>query len=115
MEYDATGERPHWHCVLLVNRDAYYGIGRIGSDEMNMYDRIVAAWNSALGLVPGGDLGLVHIPHNPVYHLDRNSDGSDFRGLFYRLSYFAKARSKQYGGSVNAFGGSRIDPSLVGT
>jgi hypothetical protein len=115
MEYDQPGERPHWHCVLLVSREAYLGLGRIGSEEMSMYDRIVAAWNSALGLVPGVDSGLVHIPHNPVYHLDRNSDGSDFRELFYRLSYFAKARSKQYGGSVNAFGGSRIDPSLVGT
>lgn len=114
-EYDETGNRPHWHCVLLVNKDAYYGIGRLWAEEENMYKRIVAAWNSALGLLPGHDLGLVHVPDNPVYHLDRNSDGSDFSDLFYRLSYFAKARSKQYGGFINAFDGSRIDSSLVGT
>lgn len=114
-EYDETGNRPHWHCVLLVNKDAYRDIGRLKAEGENMYTRIVAAWNSALGLPPGQDFGLVHVPNNPVYHLHRESDGSDFRDLFYRLSYFAKERSKQYGGSVNAFGGSRIAPSLVGT
>ena len=114
-EYDETGNRPHWHCVLLVNKDAYYGIGRMGSGEENMYDRIVAAWHSALGLAPGSEPGLVHVPYNPVYHLDRNSDGSDFSALFYRVTYFTKARSKRYGGSTNAFSGSRVDPSLTGT
>lgn len=114
-EYDETGNRPHWHCVLLVNKDAYWGIGRLKSEAENMYKRIVAAWHSALGLAPGHDLGLVHVPNNAVYHLHRESNGEDFSNLFYRLSYFAKARSKLYGGSTNAFGGSRIDPSLIGT
>lgn len=41
--YDETGNRPHWHCVLLVNKDAPYGIGRTGSGVDNIYDRIAAA------------------------------------------------------------------------
>jgi len=107
-EYDHPGNRPHWHCVLLVNKDAYFGIGRLWSDQENMHKRITSAWNSALGITPEQGQGLAEAPKNPVYHLHRHSGGRDFTNLFYRLSYFTKMKTKQYHGSAHAFGGSSV-------
>ena len=107
-EYDQDDQRPHWHCVLLVNKDSYYGIGRLWSDEQNMYDRIASAWSSALGLTLEQGQGLVEAPWKPVYHIYRDGDGKDLAKLFFRVSYFAKMKSKRYHGRVNAFGSSGV-------
>lgn len=112
-EYDGTGNRPHWHCVLLVNKDAYFNIGRLCSDQENMHKRITSAWSSALGITPEQGQGLAHAPHNSVYHLYRQSGGWDFANLFFRLSYFAKKKTKQYHGSAHAFGSSSVDHPLI--
>ncbi len=44
------GGRQHYHLLILLNRDAYYTVGRLGSERVNMINRLQEAWASALGL-----------------------------------------------------------------
>jgi hypothetical protein len=64
-----------------------------------MYNRILFSWASALGFSVDGAMGLVHIPENPVYKLDRSSVtiNEDIHSVLYRLSYLAKLKTKPYG------------------
>lgn len=101
-----TSDSPHFHCLLLVNRDAYYAIGDIRSIRENMVNRIVAAWASALGMSWSDSYPLVHFPKRGVYRLDRG-DRKKFAKLFYRVSYLSKEVTKSYGNWVHAFGCSR--------
>lgn len=107
-EYDQSGGQPHWHCLLLVNKDAYYELGFFKSGNSNMYHRIASAWCSALGESVGQFEALVEVPNNPVYHIDRHDRNDAYADLFFRVSYFAKMKTKKYHGNVNAFGGSHI-------
>jgi hypothetical protein len=102
-EYGVEG-RPHYHFLLLLNRDAYHTLGFFNSQHENLYSRIVSAWESALRLTWDEALGLVQIPKNPTYHV-RNSN--EFADLFFRVSYMCKVKTKRYGGWEHAFGCSR--------
>ena len=98
--------RPHYHFVLLLNRDAYHTVGRYDSAQQNLYSRIHAAWASALGIPVYDVYGLVHIPVNAEYHLTRN-DPEDMGRYFRRVSYLCKAATKVYGNRCRVFGCSR--------
>lgn len=84
-------------------------MGRFDKTEGNMAARIKKAWASALGYHILDISGLVHFPVNPTYHLNQNSTSFSLEldELFYRVSYFAKAKSKNFGDYSNAFGSSR--------
>lgn len=115
----------HYHVAIFINRDAYFTLGKIRSQlgfgwedfphcveavtGVNMADRIVRAWASALGCYPEEVYRAVHFPKNCVYKIDRNSlDYNDqFQEVFRRLSYFAKADTKHYDDGSNWFGCSR--------
>ena len=111
----------HYHVALFVNRDAYFTLGLFKSgnqlsessisesDNTNMSDRIRMAWASALDLRLDETRGLVHFPKNPTYSLDVNDESFDdeFEEVFYRLSYFAKQRTKHYGNRTRNFDCSR--------
>lgn len=65
------------------------------------------AWLSALQLGPYPEYRtLVHIPDNPLYYLDANA--TDYRAVYdkltFRLSYFAKERTKSYSRDERSFG-----------
>src|SRR5690606_21120570 len=45
----STGNVQHYHVLILLNMDAYYTVGRLGSDRVNMVRRLDEAWASALG------------------------------------------------------------------
>lgn len=101
-----TGDSPHFHCLLLLNRDAYYVLGDIRSMQENLANRIGAALGRALGLPWAESHPLVHFPKRGVYRLDRG-DQAGFAKLFYRASYMTKEATKSYGDWVHAFGNSR--------
>lgn len=65
------GGRQHYHLLILLNRDAYYTVGRLGSERVNMISRMEASWAYALGLSVEQVCGLVHVPRNAVYRVDR--------------------------------------------
>jgi len=107
-ERDTSGN-DHFHCVIMVNKDAYGILGNFGNEEGNMAARIKKAWCSALGS-PGLVIdGLVHFSKNGTYYLDKNAKDKKEQeaALFYRLSYFAKNDTKVYGTGKRSFGCSR--------
>lgn len=107
--FDSCDGRPHFHVLLLLNRDAYRTLGSFDSQEENLYKRIRAAWARALGLPDELGSGLAHIPENPVYKLDRGDDQA-YGDVFYRASYLCKQVTKDCGceGRYHSFGHSRI-------
>lgn len=98
--------RPHYHLVILLNRDAFHTLGRFTSERSNMFNRLEEAWASALRLSREAVVGLVHIPENPVYRLSR-ADEEGQADFFYRASYLCKAATKTYGDRQHGFGASR--------
>lgn len=104
------GGRQHYHLLIILNRDAYYTIGRLGSDRVNMISRIEESWAGALGLPFDQVRGLVHIPKDAEYRIDLEirRDGIDgLLDLFYRASYLCKKATKSYGDRQRGFGTSR--------
>ncbi|HAS8502919.1 TPA: inovirus Gp2 family protein [Vibrio vulnificus] len=101
---------PHYHVALVLNRDAYFGFGRYGELNDNLAGKIYRAWASALALSPDSSMSLIHIPENPVYSLDKNSqDYPEQRNtVFHRLSYLAKFETKHYGNKGKNFATSRL-------
>lgn len=101
----------HYHVAIFLNYDVYKYFGIINSSNMNMYNRILYSWASALSYSVDDARGLVHIPYNSVYKLDRNSITiiEDIHSVLKRLSYLAKLRTKPYntGSRVRFFGTSR--------
>ena len=98
--------RVHFHVALLLNREAYFGLGQFNSDMPNMANRIKQAWASALGLALVQSNGLVHFPDNAVYHFSRDTP-QDIAAFFHRTSYLCKLNSKQFGLGHHGFGASR--------
>ena len=105
-ESSTTG-RVHYHIALFLNNDAYAFLGKFDLEKNNMYSRIYQAWGSALQTHVDDIKGLIHFPENPTYHLVRGDDQS-FQDAFYRVSYFCKMNSKNFGNSHHSFGSSRI-------
>lgn len=101
-----TALNQHYHMVLFFNKDAYAYLGNYRNTG-NLSCMIKKAWASALDIDDASH--LAHIPRNPIYYLDRNSPyfEEDLAKLFYRISYFAKVRTKTYGSRQKNFGTSR--------
>lgn len=104
------GGRQHYHLLTLLNRDAYYTVGRLGSERVNMISRIEDSWAGALGLPVDQVRGLVHIPKDAEYRVDREirrDEADELPELFYRASYLCKKATKSYGDRQRGFGTSR--------
>ncbi|THG82986.1 inovirus Gp2 family protein [Pseudomonas sp. A-1] len=104
-ELGAEG-RPHYHLVILLNRDAFHTLGRFTSSRSNIFNRLEEAWASALRISMEAVVGLVHIPENPTYRLSR-TDEEGHADFFYRASYLCKVATKAYGDRQHSFGASR--------
>lgn len=101
-------ETPHFHVLILLNKDAYFSLGNYSSTGSMAY-RVIKAWASALTLSEIEYASrLVHFPDNPTYYIDRNSleFKRQFDSVMYRASYFAKTATKHYGDRQHNFGAS---------
>ncbi|UBM27059.1 inovirus Gp2 family protein [Pseudomonas sp. p1(2021b)] len=104
------GGRPHYHVLILLNRDAYYTVGRLGSERVNMISRMEESWASALGVSIEQVRGQMHIPDNAEYRVDREircGKVDELPALFYRASYLCKKATKSYGDRQRVFDTSR--------
>lgn len=101
-----AGERPHYHILILLNRDAFYTVGRLQSENPNMVSRLQEAWASALRLKTEQMNGLVELPDNSMYRVDREDIGG-LSKLFHRASYLCKVATKSFGDGQHGFGCSR--------
>lgn len=105
-ELGEVNGRPHYHCIVFLNRDAYRSVGGINSERNNMLNRIELAWARNLGLQVDEIRGVVHFPKGATHHLTR----TDYVGhdeFFRRSSYLCKAATKHYGDGQHGCGGSR--------
>lgn len=98
--------KPHYHVLILLNRDAFTTLGNFEPGRDNMFNRLVTAWASALSLSFDECNGLVHIPDKPDYRLHKD-DEQGLQELFYRVSYLCKSATKAYGDGQHGFGASR--------
>lgn len=98
--------KPHYHLAILLNRDAFTALGKFEAGRDNMFNRLVEAWASALGLPVKDVKGLVEIPTNPFYYLNRGELGGQ-AAFFYRTSYLCKSATKVFGDGSHGFGCSR--------
>ena len=98
---------PHYHMAIFLNHDAYNSLGKFEVGRENNYNRLVEAWASALRLPVERVTGLVHIPDNASYRIDR-FDRQSQEAFFRRVSYICKAATKAYGDGQHGFGYSRI-------
>ena len=104
------GGKQHYHLLILLNRDAYYTVGRLGSERVNMISRIEESWAGALGVAVGQVEGLVHIPKNAEYRVDRHvrrGEIDELPVLFHRASYLCKVATKSFGDRQRGFDTSR--------
>ncbi len=97
---------PHFHLVIFLNHDAFFTVGLFESTKKNIFHRLQEAWASALGRNIEQVMGLVHIPDNPCYYVQRD-DQKSIEQLFYRASYLCKSDTKYYGNGSHGFGSSR--------
>jgi len=104
-EFGRNG-RPHYHLLILLNREAFNTLGKMQSENENMRRRLEEAWASALGVRAEEIVGLVEVPENPIYRLHHN-DPESLEALFYRASYLCKADTKRFGDGSHSFGASR--------
>lgn len=75
-----------------------------------MISRMQEAWASALECEVGQVRGLVEIPKNAEYRVDREVRPGNvdyLPELFHRASYLCKAATKRYGDGSHGFGCSR--------
>lgn len=106
-EVGEINQKSHYHMVLFVNNDTFNGLGSYGEDGTGLASLIREAWLSAIQLSQQPEYRkLVHFPDNPLYYLDVNS--ADYRDIYdqlaFRLSYFAKERTKDYSREERSFG-----------
>lgn len=108
----AIAEQPHYHVLLLLNRDRHRRLGNFEFVESKyLSTKIAEAWASALNRMDISEAkGLVHFPKNAVYDLNTNNHDfpSRYKDLFLRASYLAKLDTKKYGEGLHAFGCSRL-------
>jgi len=92
---------PHFHVVILLNRDVYRNLGKYGAIDENMANRINRAWASALKRKTAWYDGLVYFPKNCTYFLNFNEPIEvflpKFKDCFRRVAYLAKIKTKAFG------------------
>jgi hypothetical protein len=106
-EMGEINQKSHYHMVLFVNNDTFNGLGSYGEDGAGLASLIREAWLSALQLSHHSEYWtLARFPDNPLYYLDVNSAGYKeiYDQLTFRLSYFAKERTKDYSREERSFG-----------
>ncbi|EKN5094277.1 inovirus Gp2 family protein [Yersinia enterocolitica] len=106
-EIGETSHKSHYHMVLFLNNDTFNGLGSYGEDATGLASLIKEAWLSALDLTHQSEFWiLARFPDNPLYYLDVNSTSYRvvYDQLTFRLSYFAKERTKDYSKEERSFG-----------
>lgn len=100
---DSGYSKPHYHGLLLLNRDAFNSVGKFELGRDNLYCRLVSAWASALDVEDWEAMRLIHVPANACYSIT----AANYSEYFHRMSYLCKAKSKVYGNGLHACGYSR--------
>ncbi|HBM3224456.1 TPA: inovirus Gp2 family protein [Klebsiella oxytoca] len=103
-----TGERPHYHLVLLFDKDVYGYLGNYTKpDADNMATRIQKAWCSAIDLDYPYYASRVEFPENHSAWFTRQDAltlSPDYYDFLLRVAYMAKEYSKDFHDGYRNFG-----------
>ncbi|WP_248004921.1 inovirus Gp2 family protein [Serratia surfactantfaciens] len=107
-EVGERNRRKHYHVLLLLNKDFYYGAGKFDSND-SLAALIQQAWCSALNVDREQYSALANLTKNGMYYLNGNS--SDYMqqvtDLLKRMDYLAKDHTKCYDDGYRSIGTSR--------
>ncbi|HHC5270958.1 TPA: inovirus Gp2 family protein [Klebsiella pneumoniae] len=107
-----TGEQPHYHLVLLFDKEVYAYLGNYTeSDADNMATRIQKAWCSATGLDYPEYAYLPHFPKNHSICFTRHDAltlSDDYYDFLLRVAYLSKDYSKDFYDGYRNFGTSQL-------
>ncbi len=107
-EVGERNRRKHYHVLLLLNKDFYYGAGKFDSND-SLAALIQQAWCSALNMDREQYSALANLTKNGMYYLNGNS--SDYMqqvtDLLKRMDYLAKDHTKCYDDGYRSIGTSR--------
>ncbi|WP_220675141.1 inovirus Gp2 family protein, partial [Escherichia coli] len=107
-----TGEHPHYHLVLLFDREVYAYLGNYTkADTDNMGVRIQKAWCSAIGLDYPEYAYLPHFPKNNSIWFTRHDAltlSDDYYDFLLRVAYLSKDYSKDFYDGYRNFGTSQL-------
>ncbi len=108
----ASSSNPHYHVVLLLNKDTYYSLGNFSSlsqEGESLATIIRSSWASGISADYELAAPCVHFCHNGTFHVNINGDDICFaiNSLFQRVSYLAKSTTKHYNDGGRWFGSSR--------
>jgi len=84
--------------MVVVNRDAYRGIGDLNSNDDNLARCIQGAWASALRLNPDAYRGLVSFSRGGQYYI---INGNGYKRVMGAMQYLSKEYSKVQDGARN--------------
>ncbi|OJB84829.1 hypothetical protein A9Q62_14460 [Yersinia ruckeri] len=108
-EFEQSGVKPHYHVLILLNKDVYHSLGNYQSNDGTLALMLQQAWYSALGFacpeIPERRT-LVYFPDRPHYWLDTRSDNFEkvYTDVMFRARYMAKVRSKRNDDGYRSFG-----------
>lgn len=97
-EFGPVSKRPHYHLMVVVNRDAYRGVGDLNSNDDNLARCIQGAWASALRLNPDVYRGLVSFSRGGQYYI---INGNGYKQVLGAMQYLSKEYSKVLDGARN--------------
>ncbi|HHQ6548818.1 TPA: inovirus Gp2 family protein [Serratia fonticola] len=107
-----TSKHPHYHLVLLFNREVYGYLGNYTKrDADNMATRIQKAWCSAIKLDYPEYASRVHFPENHSIRFTRQDAltvNPNYYNFLLRMAYLAKEYSKDIHDGYRNFGTSQI-------
>ncbi|WP_258557301.1 inovirus Gp2 family protein [Serratia marcescens] len=90
-EVGERNRRKHYHVLLLLNKDFYYGAGKFDSND-SLAALVQQAWCSALNVDREQYSALVNLTKNGMYYLNSNSSNyiQQVTDLLNRMDYLAK-------------------------
>nr|WP_165440194.1 inovirus Gp2 family protein [Serratia marcescens] len=107
-EVGERNRRKHYHVLLLLNKDFYYGAGKFDSND-SLAALVQQAWCSALNVDREQYSALVNLTKNGMYYLNSNSSNyiQQVTDLLNRMDYLAKDHTKCYDDGYRSIGTSR--------
>jgi hypothetical protein len=97
-EFGPVSKRPHYHLMVVVNRDAYRGVGDFNSSDDNLARCIQGAWASTLKLDFEVYRGLVSFSRGGQYYI---INGNGYKQVLGAMQYLSKEYSKVRDGARN--------------
>ncbi|TFH87454.1 inovirus Gp2 family protein [Billgrantia azerbaijanica] len=116
-----NSDKPHYHLMILLNKNAYDSLGSFAPDgsgiysRNNLYHRMMRSWLKAMGFAQDDPRfhQLIHVSEDPVtkepwscaLHRD---DWIAMNEAVFMVSYLCKAYSKPFAQVGHVFDGSRL-------